>query len=166
MPGIAKIPIHRSDEVSVQLGRDDYKVQTSIVVKANAHDIYQLLRDRQNQHRIFPALHLLQRLDDYLWLWEIYRNGTNGEVWRFMTETIESLPGRLISWRTTPQSEIFHAGSVWLLPSDDGTRIKVHLKFKPVGGRLGYWWSQFRKRDPETLVVNALENLKRQVEAQ
>ncbi len=156
---------HPPDEVSTQLGQEDHRVQDSVFIRARAIDLYDFLKSRSNLKRILPSLQSVLKLDDYLWLWEIQRDDLpRRQRVRFLAEVIEAIPGRMISWRTTPQSDFYHAGSIWFLEGPRGTEIKVHIKFKPLGGQLGHLWALLWKKDPGTLIRSALQALKAKFE--
>src|SRR4030095_11527722 len=57
---------------------------------------------------------------------------------------------REIAWETLPGSSIHHAGRVHFAAAGDGTRLQIHMRYRPPGGLLGHALARLIGCDPRS----------------
>ena len=67
---------------------------------------------------------------------------------------------RLLAWRTTPSAPIQHAGVLRFEPVNGGTRVDVHMSYRPPAGVLGHAVAAFFGADPKSELDQELLRLK------
>ena len=69
-------------------------------------------------------------------------------------------PPREIGWTTTPEQRIEHTGIVRFEKERDGTRVHVHLTYRPPGGMLGHAVARLLGWDPKARIDDDLVRMK------
>jgi uncharacterized membrane protein len=89
-----------------------------------------------------------------------------GQSVEWDADTLEDRPNELISWRSTPDSEIYNAGSVRFqkAPGDRGTELRVELEYKPMFGKLGSKIAMLWREEPGQQVMDDLRHFKQVME--
>jgi uncharacterized membrane protein len=78
---------------------------------------------------------------------------------------VRSDANALIEWRSTPDSEVKHAGEVRFAPTDDGaTRINICMCYQPPAGALGHAVAAIFGADPKSEMDADLMRMKSMIE--
>jgi uncharacterized membrane protein len=68
----------------------------------------------------------------------------------FATQTTRLEQNRLLAWQTLPGSQVEHTGEIHFDPIAGGTRVQIHLRYRPWGGLLGHAVARFLGCDPKS----------------
>jgi uncharacterized membrane protein len=81
-------------------------------------------------------------------------------------ELVEDLENQRVSWRTLPNSDVEHHGSVRFAPAPGarGTEVWVHLHYSPPAGQLGRGIAWLLGGDPEREIKEDLRRVKQILE--
>lgn len=90
--------------------------------------------------------------------WEV--DGPVGLPIRFEAVTTRVVPDREISWTTLPDQRIEHSGSVRFEPVPGGTRVDLHLSYRPPGGALGHAVAHLLGWDPKGRIDDDMVRVK------
>jgi uncharacterized membrane protein len=93
--------------------------------------------------------------------------GPAGTSVEWDAEIINERPDELIAWRSLPDSDVDHAGTVRFEPAGGkrGTVVKVELHYKPPAGALGKALAQLFGESPEKQIHVDLHRFKQLMEA-
>jgi uncharacterized membrane protein len=82
-------------------------------------------------------------------------------------EIVDDFPGRGLTWRSLPGSEVVHTGSVELLPGSPGrgTAMRAHLRLLPPSGGAGKAALALLRPVTELEIREDLRRFKRLMEA-
>ena len=113
------------------------RVNKSISINRPIAEVYSFWGKLQNLSHFMRHLERVEVRDDLHSHWVVKTVGEKTLAWD--AEIIERRENEMISWRSTPGSEVDHAGSVWFRPVSGGmgTDIRVELKYLPPGGKGG-----------------------------
>lgn len=91
-------------------------------------------------------------------VWTIKAPG--GRLVQVETEVVREEAGRLIAWRSVPESDIDTEGRITFedAPGERGTRVSARIAYKPPGGEIGRTIAKLFQREPE---VQARHDLRR-----
>jgi uncharacterized membrane protein len=91
-------------------------------------------------------------------MWEV--DGPAGYPICFETVTTRVVPDRELSWTTLPHQPIEHSGSVRFEPVPGGTRVDIHLSYRPPGGALGHAVAHVLGWDPKARIDDDMVRMK------
>jgi uncharacterized membrane protein len=134
-------------------------VQKSIVVHKPIHVVF----DCWSRFDSFPLfMQHVQEVDLQVGgnrsRWTV--DGPAGTKVEFEAETIEFEPDRVIAWRTIPNQTIEHAGRVRFEEVAGGTRVMVHMTYRPPGGIVGHAIAHILGWDPKARMDEDLVRMK------
>jgi uncharacterized membrane protein len=152
-----------SPVASMAAGRG-IKVQECIAVNRPAEQLYELWRDFEGLPRFMSHL-IAVKSDGPHSRWSA--RGPTGTQVQWEAEVINSIPGRLIAWRSLAGSLVSTAGSVHFTPrsADRGTEVRVVLKYDPPVGKLGAWLAWLFGAAPGQQIREDLRRFKQLAEA-
>lgn len=90
--------------------------------------------------------------------WEI--DGPLGFRSHFEARLTRLEPGSLVSWATTPESPLRHAGTIHFQDIEGGTRVHMQVRYCPPGGLLGHALSRLFGLDPRSRMHDDLVRAK------
>jgi uncharacterized membrane protein len=136
------------------------RVDKSTIIHRPVAEVYSFWRKLENLPRFMRHLESVEVRDDLHSHWVARAVGEKTVAWD--AEIIERRENEMISWRSTPGSEVEHAGSVWFKPLLDGqgTEIRVELKYLPPAGKGGALFARIFGRDAGTEIEEDLNRLK------
>lgn len=152
------------DNVSVPYGRG-IRVERSVTLSQPPEAIYAFWRNFENLPRFMSHLVSVEVIDSRRSHWKA--KGPAGIDVEWDAEIIHEEPNRLIGWRSIPESEVDHAGSVHFSPATGGrgTELKVILRYDPPGGKLGAAVAKLFGKDPGSEVEEDLRALEQLLES-
>jgi uncharacterized membrane protein len=129
----------------------------SITINRSPRAVYEFWRRFDNLAHVMENVASV-RSAGALTEWQI--EAPLGQSVRLETEIIEDRPGRLISWQSTPDSDIDTHGKVAFreAPAGRGTIVEVIIAYKPPAGRLGRAVARLTGREP---FIQARQDLRR-----
>ena len=131
---IANLPVKRL--TGVRAGRRGVDVRKSIVIDASPLELYSFFAAAENFPRFMEHVREVRVSGDGRWHWRVA--GPAGTEVEWDAEVTRTDPGRLLSWRTVPNSTVESSGTVFFAPVEGGTRIDVRLTYNPPLGAIGH----------------------------
>lgn len=90
--------------------------------------------------------------------WEV--DGPAGYPITFETVTTRVVPDRELSWTTLPDQPIEHSGRVRFEAVPGGTRVDIHLSYRPPGGVIGHAVAHVLGWDPKARIDDDMVRMK------
>jgi len=89
-----------------------------------------------------------------------------GQSVEWDADTTEDRPNELIAWRSTPDADVYNAGTVRFqgAPGGRGTEVRVELEYKPPFGKLGSKVAMLWREEPGQQVMDDLRHFKQVME--
>jgi len=80
---------------------------------------------------------------------------------------INDVPNKILAWISLKGSDVVSAGSVNFEPVSGGrsTRVRVHLQYSPLAGKMGAAVAKVMGADPATEIHEDLNRFKQMIEA-
>jgi len=146
-----------------RIGRRGVPMDTQIVIRRSASDLYRIFRNLENLPVFMGHLVSVQELDDTRSQWVAH--APLGMVIKWESEIIRDVENEVIAWRSLEGSGIDSAGVVRFEPlGPEITLIKVRLRYDPPADRVGAAVVQLLRLDPKTTIENDLRRFKAIVE--
>lgn len=141
------------------------KVEKSVTIQRSPQELYQYWRHFENLPTILRTLKDVKILDETHSHWIVQAPAGRDVEWDAVILRDEE--NELISWRSLPESQIAHAGSVRFtsVPGGRGTVVKVELEYVPPAGRPGALFAKLFGKEPEQQVREGLRHFKELMEA-
>ena len=152
---------HSATSVPAQYG---FKLERSITINRPAQELYDRWRNLSGLPSIMRHLHSVTELPGARSHW--VASGPLGVQVEWDAEIINEDPGRLIAWRSLPDSQVDTAGSVHFneRPAGRGTELTVSLKYNPPGGQAGAGVAWLMGSGAEQQVEEDLRRFKQMME--
>lgn len=139
------------------------KVEESIEIHRTPEELYEFWRDLEQLPRVMRHVESVRVLEEYSH-WKIKAVAGFAAI-EWDAEIINEEPGRMIAWRSLPDSRVRNAGSVWFEPAPSGaTRLKVAFEYDLPGGALGTALAKMLGSDPRKLLREDLAAFKEHAE--
>ncbi|MCU1347745.1 MAG: cyclase/dehydrase [Acidobacteria bacterium] len=134
-------------------------LRTAITVRAPRDEVYAFWRDLENFPEFMAHIESVQVTGDRRSHWKA--KGPIGTA-EWDAELIEDNPGRLIAWRSLPQSEVPNYGTVRFqdAPGDRGTEVHVDIHYEPPAGRFGVTLAKLFGEEPQQQAADDLRRFK------
>jgi uncharacterized membrane protein len=141
------------------------RVEETLAVNRSREDCYRMWRDLESLPRFMSHLKSVQVIDDRRSHWVAGGPADSAVEWD--AEITRDEPNALLSWRSLPDSEVRHAGSVRFLaaPPGRGTLVSVTMQYEPPAGSLGVTFARLFGEAPEQQVRDDLRQFKQLLEA-
>jgi uncharacterized membrane protein len=120
--------------------------------------LYAFWSDFENFPRFMRNVRSVRRNPDGTWRWEVA--GPLGATVAWNSRVTEQVANERIGWQTAPGSSVQHAGRVRFEPEGSGTRLHIHMSYRPVAGALGHAVATLFGADPQTEMDQDLMRLK------
>jgi len=113
------------------------RVEESITIRRPREELFRYWRELANLPRIMSHLKAVEPRGNTRSHW--VASGPAGLDVEWDAEIITERENELIGWRSVGDSEVATAGSVHFTqaPGNEGTEVKVILKYDPPGGKVG-----------------------------
>jgi uncharacterized membrane protein len=143
--------------------RQPMDVKATITVRRSPEDVYAFWRDFENLPRFMYHLESVEPVGDGRSHWKV--KAPLGSV-EWDAEVTEERPAELIAWRSVEGSKLDNAGSVRFTPAprDQGTEIRLRLRYEAPGGALGTALAKVFGEEPRQQVRDDLRRLKQVME--
>ncbi|WP_020471512.1 SRPBCC family protein [Zavarzinella formosa] len=140
------------------------RADASIVVKKPAIDVYDFWRDFENLPKVMTHLIDVDTTNNGESRWTA--KGPLGLQVRWEAKITADEPGRLIAWKSLSGSDVDTAGSVHFtsLPGEQGTEVRVALKYDPPAGKLGTAVAWLFGENPQRQLEEDLERFREVME--
>jgi len=161
--GIRTAPVGQGASVSLpyELG---VRMDQSIVIHRPPEEVYRFWRHLPNMAQFMANVQSVTDLGGKRSHWKVKAPGGRTMEWDAVIHN--ELVNELIAWRSLPEADVDHAGSVWFAPTPDGrgTEIQLEMQFNPPGGAVGALLASLWGADPDRQLRSDLLSLKRTLE--
>jgi uncharacterized membrane protein len=143
---------------------DGIKVEKSITVNRPVEEVYRFWRNLENLPRFMDHLESVTVIDETRSHW--VAKGPAGTKVDWEAAIHNEIENELIAWRSLPDSDVNHAGSVHFTSLGDGssTEIRVVLSYQPPAGKLGATVAKLLGEEPSQQVEEDLRRFKQVME--
>jgi uncharacterized membrane protein len=156
--GATNLPLTRlADHV---LGRAPIEIRKTITLHVPPARVFELWSQLDSFPRFLQhvrAIHVNPR-EPARSRWEV--DGPAGIPLQFETVTTRVVPEREVSWATLPDQPIEHTGRVRFEPVAGGTRVDIHLSYRPPGGAIGHAVAHVLGWDPKARIDDDMVRMK------
>lgn len=145
-------------------GSRGVNVCEAVTIQRSADDLYREWRRLEALPEKMQHIQSVEDLGNGRSRW--VAKGPGGRQFEWEAEILEDIPGKLLSWKSLPGSDVVSAGSVNFdeVPSH-GTRVTVRLQYAPPGGKLGAYVAWLLRQEPSQQIREDLREWKRGIEA-
>lgn len=149
----------QNDCLAVEL-HDASKIRHSITINKSPEQVFAFWRNFYNLPLFMKDLESVEVLSPTLSRWTVALANETFVSWE--AEIIAEIPGEMISWQSTAESDVHQAGSVWFLqpPQGQGCIVKLQMAYTLPGGKVVELVTKLMGEDPDTLVRVNLRRLK------
>ena len=143
---------------------DPVQVVESFTVSKPPEELFAFWRRLENLPAFMKHVESVEALDAKRSHWKVRAPGGTTVEWD--AEIVEEEPGRLISWRSLPGSEIENGGSVRFRPAtgNRGTVVEVTMFYEPPAGNVGAVIAKLFGEEPQLQVREDLRRFKQLTE--
>jgi uncharacterized membrane protein len=144
---------------SLNATNDDRK-HYSVIIKKSPQEVFTFWRDFSNLKHFMKDISDIRVLDPKTSRWSA--EVKPGQHVHWDVEVAEEQPGKMISWRSTPESEVHTVGCVYFdrVPGKRGTIVRLSMIYNKPAGVITEFIHKFSGQDPEMLVLLNLRRLK------
>ena len=130
----------------------------TVTVGKPAQELYDQWRDFTRFPQFMENVESVEKLDDKRSRWTI--KAPLGSTIELVTAISEDQPGKLIAWKSEPDSDIATEGRVEFIeaPPGRGTYVRLIQRYSPPGGLVGRGIAKLLQREPK---IQARRDLKR-----
>lgn len=127
------------------------KVEESIEIRCSPEALYDFWRNLEQLPRVMRHVESVRVMEEYSH-WKV-KTAAGLAAIEWDAEIINDEPGRMIAWRSLPDSRVRNAGSVWFEAAPSGaTRLKVAFEYHVPGGPVGAALAKVLGSDPRKLL--------------
>lgn len=137
-------------------------VHKTIRIDASPEQVYDTWANYDNFPRFMSNVIDVRNLGERRSHWVV--KGPAGTRVEWDAELTDATRPRQLAWRSLPGSDVAHTGEVRFDPVHGGTRVSVHLSYRPVAGKLGQAGAALLGSDPERQLEDDLSNIKMLIE--
>jgi uncharacterized membrane protein len=140
------------------------RVTQTIIVERSPDEVYRYWRDFENFPKFMNHLQSVTVTGGRRSHW--VATGPAGKTFEWDAEMIDDQPGRRISWRSLPGSQVEHTGTVSFerATGDRGTMIRVELVYDPPAGKVGAAIAKMFRESPRQQIYDDLRAFKQIIE--
>ena len=159
-----KLGINTADSDGSEIARDVH-VKKSVTINRPAEELYSFWRSFENLPRFMPNLKSVNKIGDNTSHW--VATTSVGKTVEWDAEIYNDIPNELIAWRSLPNAEVTHAGSVNFkpAPSGRGTYLEVTFNYNAPFGKASALVAKLFGLEPCQIVEQNLQRLKQLFEA-
>ncbi len=140
-------------------------VERVTTLNRSVEDVYRYWADFRNFPRFMRHVESVELLGGNRSHWRV--SAPAGMTVQWDAEIVEQRDSELIAWRTLPNADVEHSGTVRFTPAPGarGTEVRVALDFAPPAGRLGRSIAWLFRKDPDQQLHEDLRRFKQLVES-
>jgi uncharacterized membrane protein len=156
--GYAAIADKGSDTRQRLSGKRGLHVEESVTINRPIADVYRFWRNFENLPQFMRHLESVAEREEGISHW--VARGPAGTTVEWDARIINEIEHKVIGWQSLERSTIATAGSVNFDETSHGTRVRVHLQYRPPGGKLGAAVAWLFGEEPQRQVREDLRRLK------
>ncbi len=141
------------------------RVEKAVTIDKSPEELYRFWHNFENLPRFMHHLHSVTTISDKLSHWVAKAPAGMTVAWD--AEIINDQKNEWIAWRSLPNADVDHAGSVHFnrAPVGRGTEVKVEMEYRPPAGKIGAAIAHLFGGGPALQVEEDLDRLKQMIEA-
>jgi uncharacterized membrane protein len=141
------------------------EIDESIDIARPADELYEIWRDLESLPDILSHVKLVRVDSPRQSHWVV--EGPVGSDVSWDSIITAEVPGKRLSWRSVPDSEVDNEGSVEFLaaPGSSFTEVRVRISYRPPAGKVGTVVAALFGKNPAGQVKDDLKKFKDSVEA-
>jgi uncharacterized membrane protein len=139
------------------------RIDRTVLIARPAADLYRFWRQFDTLPRFMDNLESVTLQGGRRSHW--VAKGPLGARVEWDAEVHNEIPNELIAWRSMPGSEIDQAGSVHFTPTEEGTEVRVVLRYAAPAGKVGDRVAHLLGDDPSQQIADDLRRFKQVMEA-
>jgi uncharacterized membrane protein len=137
--------------------------EKTIHIQAPVNEVYRYWSDYEKLPRFMTHLKEVHALGDGKIRWTAEGPGGTSISWE--AETTQTVPNKLLAWRSVPGSRVETEGIVRFDEnSHGGTRVSIRMCYKPPAGILGHYVAALFGCDPKSEIDDDMVRLKSLIE--
>lgn len=139
-------------------------IERVTTVNRSAEEAYRFWSDFRNFPRFMRHLEAVDLIGDNRSRWRA--KAPAGMTIQWDAEITEQRDGEVIAWRSLPNSQVEHSGSVHFTPAPGarGTEVRVRLDYAPPAGTLGRTIAWLFREEPDQQIHEDLHRFKQLIE--
>jgi uncharacterized membrane protein len=144
--------------------KDGIHVTHAVTINSPVEPLYAFWRDPTHLPQVMKHIESVEPLGDRHARWTITL--PNDQTSTFEVEMIEDMPNERLSWRSLPDAEIQHRGTIHFrpAPAGRGTQVFLSVEFDPPGGALGQALLKLFDEAPKQYIGQYLRDFKQMIE--
>ena len=137
-------------------------IEKTIRIDASPEQVYDLFANYENFPRFMSNVIEVRDLGDRRSHWVV--KGPVGTHFQWNAVLTEATRPRRLAWESEPGAEVEQTGSIMFEPFRNGTRVTVHMSYKPPAGAVGHAIAALFGSDPKRQMDQDLSRMKSLVE--
>jgi uncharacterized membrane protein len=140
------------------------QVKRSLIVNRSAEELYNLWRNFPELPRFMHHVLSVKETGDRRWHWAV--KGPAGLRVEWEAELLDDRPNERITWRSLPNADVDHTGSVSFerATGGRGTIVRVDLQYRAPAGKTGAALARLMGQAPEKQIAVDLLRFKQMAE--
>ncbi|HLK33056.1 MAG TPA: SRPBCC family protein [Terriglobales bacterium] len=134
------------------------RVQKTVHINVPVEAVFELLADPEKLPRIMSHLLSVKKTRDNCYRWTV--SGPAGTPLSWDAEITQSIPNKVLAWRSLPGAMVANAGVVQLDTENGGTRVHIRVAYVPPAGAIGHVVAEFFGADPKHALDDDMVRLK------
>lgn len=147
---------------SWRAGTQEAYLNNSIYIQASPETVYDIWSRYEHFPRFMSHVKEVQDLGEGRSHWIV--SGPGGVQIEWNAVITEARRPLLLAWRTEPDASVEHQGKVQFEPEGDGTRVHVHMSYRPPAGVVGKAAASLFNGNPKRQMDDDLMRMKAFVE--
>ena len=144
-------------------GRRGTHVDESITINRPIAEVYRFWRNFENLPQFMEHLESVAMREEGVSHW--VAKGPGGMKAEWDARIINEIENKLVAWQSLLGSTVSTAGSVNFDDTEHGTRVRVHMQYSPLAGKLGSAVAWLAGEEPSQQVRDDLRRFKALLEA-
>ena len=144
-------------------GSQSIELHKTIYIDAAPETVFDAWSNYENFPQFMSNVQEVREIGDGRSHWVV--NGPAGTQIEWDAVVTESERPRTLAWRTTQEAQVAHTGRVRLEPDGEGTRVHVHMTYRPPAGALGDAVATLFHGNPKNQMDEDLLRMKSRIEA-
>ena len=157
---IAAQRLARESQPSRRRETEPVRVEQVVTINRSVEELYRFWRDFGNFPHFMRHIKHIEVLDNRRSRWTAKAPAGMSVHWD--AEIVQDHEGEWLAWRSLPDSQVEHYGSVRFAPAPGarGTEVRVQMEYKPPAGRFGRVIAMLFGEEPEQQIREDLRRFK------
>lgn len=138
------------------------EVEKTIRIDASPEQVYDMFANYENFPRFMSNVVEVRDLGERRSHWVV--KGPAGTEFAWNAVLTEQDRGHRLAWQSEPGAEVEQAGTITFEPFRNGTRVTVHMSYRPPAGAVGQAVASLLGSDPKRQMDEDLSRMKSLVE--